>query len=253
MDGKNPFGVQEPNEPAELQRPVYVSTPPSEKMVPYRNPKALAAYYLGIVSGLPLIGLPLGVAALVLGIQGLRQRKEDPSVYGTAHAWIGIGCGGFFAVLWSIFACGDDRGHPHGLVPRLHGSPLMMLEATCLQAVCETSSSAWSNQLDGSEVRLVGRLAKARENRHRWPSSTCRRNRTCRYKQRGPGQGYCRGFEANGPATRSCHSHAVPERDRIDVPNKVSVRAAGPSEVRPNSLRARTDAARFRTKACSAG
>ena len=39
-------------------------------LIPYKNPKALIAYYLGILSGLPLIGFPLGIAAFVLGIRG---------------------------------------------------------------------------------------------------------------------------------------------------------------------------------------
>lgn len=69
-------------------------------IIPYKNPKALIAYYLGILSGLPLIGLPLGIAAFVLGILGLRDRKRNPVIKGSAHAWIGIGCGGIFMLLW---------------------------------------------------------------------------------------------------------------------------------------------------------
>ena len=38
-------------------------------IIPLKNPKALIAYYLGIASGLPFIGLPFGIAAFVLGIQ----------------------------------------------------------------------------------------------------------------------------------------------------------------------------------------
>jgi hypothetical protein len=69
-------------------------------LIPYKNPKALIAYYLGILSGLPLIGLPLGIAAFVLGIMGLRDRAKNPIIKGSVHAGIGIGCGGFFALLW---------------------------------------------------------------------------------------------------------------------------------------------------------
>lgn len=71
-------------------------------IIPYKNPKALIAYYLGILSGLPLIGLPIGIAAFVLGIQGLRDRKRNPAIKGSIHAGIGIGCGGFFALLWGL-------------------------------------------------------------------------------------------------------------------------------------------------------
>jgi len=69
-------------------------------IIPYKNPKALIAYYLGIFSGLPMIGLPLGIAAFVLGIMGLRDRKRNPAIKGSIHAGIGIGCGAIFALLW---------------------------------------------------------------------------------------------------------------------------------------------------------
>ena len=69
-------------------------------IIPYKNPKALIAYYLGILSGLPLIGLPLGIAAFVLGIMGLKDRKRNPAIKGSIHAGIGIGCGLIFTLLW---------------------------------------------------------------------------------------------------------------------------------------------------------
>ncbi len=69
-------------------------------IIPYKNPKALIAYYLGILSGLPLIGLPLGIAAFVLGIMGLRDRNRNPVIKGSVHAGIGIGCGLLFTLVW---------------------------------------------------------------------------------------------------------------------------------------------------------
>jgi hypothetical protein len=71
-------------------------------VIPYKNPKALIAYYLGILSGLPVIGLPIGIAAFTLGIMGLNARKQNPAIKGSLHAAIGIGCGGFFALLWGL-------------------------------------------------------------------------------------------------------------------------------------------------------
>jgi hypothetical protein len=71
-------------------------------LIPYKNPKALIAYYLGIFSGLPLIGFPIGIAAFVLGIMGLRDRARNPIIKGSVHAGIGIGCGGIFALLWGF-------------------------------------------------------------------------------------------------------------------------------------------------------
>ena len=35
----------------------------------------------------------LAIVALVLGIRGLRAVRINPSLHGTAHAWIGLVCG----------------------------------------------------------------------------------------------------------------------------------------------------------------
>ena len=69
-------------------------------IIPYKNPKALIAYYLGIFSGFPVIGFFLAVPALVLGIMGLRDRNRNPAIKGSVHAGIGIGCGAIFTLLW---------------------------------------------------------------------------------------------------------------------------------------------------------
>ncbi len=63
-------------------------------VVPYRNPSALIAYYLGVFSLMPCLGLLLAPFAFVLGILGLRYRKRNPQAHGLAHAWIGIIIGG---------------------------------------------------------------------------------------------------------------------------------------------------------------
>ena len=82
--------------------PVYTPAPAAsgiDVLIPSRNPQALAAYYIGLFSLLPLAGLPLGIAALVLGIKGLRLARAHPEVRGTTHAWVGIICGGFWALV----------------------------------------------------------------------------------------------------------------------------------------------------------
>jgi hypothetical protein len=63
-------------------------------IIPYKNPHALVAYYLGIFSLIPMLGFFLGCVAVPLGILGLRQRKKHPAIRGTVHAWIGIIFGG---------------------------------------------------------------------------------------------------------------------------------------------------------------
>lgn len=62
-------------------------------LIPYKNGPALAAYYLGIFSMVPCLlgaGVLLGVPAIVCGVMGLKKRKQNPIVKGSAHAWIGI-------------------------------------------------------------------------------------------------------------------------------------------------------------------
>src|SRR5262249_42203900 len=73
-------------------------------IIPYKNASALTAYYLGLFSCFPVLGLPLAVVAPWLRGQGMAAAKRDPRVHGTAHAWIGLVCGtiGLFISLFLI-------------------------------------------------------------------------------------------------------------------------------------------------------
>jgi hypothetical protein len=81
-----------------------------DTMIPMRNPKALTGYYLAVFSFIPLLGLLLGIAAFVLGIQGLKEVNRNPAIKGKAHAWVAILVGGFFGfgylilVAWGVIA-----------------------------------------------------------------------------------------------------------------------------------------------------
>ena len=70
-------------------------------IIPYKNPPALIAYYLGIFSFIPIFGLFLAIPAFILGLKGLKKRRENPAVKGSVHAWIGIIMGGFFTLAWT--------------------------------------------------------------------------------------------------------------------------------------------------------
>ncbi|MCA9029179.1 MAG: DUF4190 domain-containing protein [Planctomycetaceae bacterium] len=72
-------------------------------LIPYKNPAALAAYYCGLFSLFPLLGLILGIAGVVLGIMGLKHRARHPETKGAVHAYIGIVMGGFFTLVWGAF------------------------------------------------------------------------------------------------------------------------------------------------------
>jgi hypothetical protein len=69
-------------------------------VIPYKNPKALIAYYCGVFSLVPCLGVIPGVAGVILGIMGLRYRAQHPETKGAAHAWIGIILGGLMTLLW---------------------------------------------------------------------------------------------------------------------------------------------------------
>jgi hypothetical protein len=75
-------------------------------LIPYKNPSALIAYYCGLFSLFPLLGLFLGIAGLVLGIKGLKYRNQHPEVRGSVHAWIGIIMGGLMTVIWGLAIVG---------------------------------------------------------------------------------------------------------------------------------------------------
>ena len=103
QDFEGPDQGQNPLSADPLQ---YRPTPQPEEgdatggIIPYKNGPALAAYYLGIFSLLPCIGLVLAIPAFILGIMGLKKRKENPAVKGSAHAWVGIIMGGIFTLVW---------------------------------------------------------------------------------------------------------------------------------------------------------
>jgi hypothetical protein len=102
---ENPFGENPYNSP---QIGGSVPAVPSSSsdgdatggIIPYKNMPALIAYYLGLFSLFPCLGLFLAIPAFVLGIMGLRKRKENPAVKGSVHAWIGIVMGGIFTLVW---------------------------------------------------------------------------------------------------------------------------------------------------------
>ena len=65
-------------------------------LIPYRNSCALIAYYLGVFSIIPILGIPVGIGGFVLGLLGLRAAAAHPKVKGKIHAWVGIIVGGLF-------------------------------------------------------------------------------------------------------------------------------------------------------------
>ncbi len=80
--------------------PAYCRAPQSDNtlggLIPTRNSSALIAYYLGVFSIIPCLGIVLGIAGFVLGLKGLAFAKQHPEAKGATHAWVGIIAGGLF-------------------------------------------------------------------------------------------------------------------------------------------------------------
>jgi len=71
-------------------------------IIPYKNIRALVAYYLGVFSVIPFIGIVFGICGFILGVGGLAFKRKHPSAGGAVHAWIGIILGGIFGAGWLI-------------------------------------------------------------------------------------------------------------------------------------------------------
>ena len=74
-------------------------------LIPYKNPRALAAYYCGFFALIPGIGFLLGLVAMVLGILGLRYATAHPKAKGAAHAITGIILGVVACFFWNPIVC----------------------------------------------------------------------------------------------------------------------------------------------------
>lgn len=107
-------GFLEPTDASGGPPVIGASAPPTgggvNVIIPYKNMRALVAYYLAVFSLIPFIGIPLGLGGFVLGILGWRFRSRHPEAGGAVHAWIGIILGGLCGfgylalVLFGIFA-----------------------------------------------------------------------------------------------------------------------------------------------------
>lgn len=70
--------------------------------IPAKNIPALVGYYLGVFSLIPVLGMPLGITAVILGILGINRVKANPSVKGKNHALTGIVLGGLSTLIHTI-------------------------------------------------------------------------------------------------------------------------------------------------------
>ncbi|MCG8648415.1 MAG: DUF4190 domain-containing protein [Pirellulales bacterium] len=103
--GPNPFSAPMPMaQPVAHQAYAIGEGDATGGVIPYKNPAALVAYYLGLFSWFPFLGLFLAIPAFILGMVGLAKRKQNPAIKGSVHAWIGIVMGAIFTVVWGLLS-----------------------------------------------------------------------------------------------------------------------------------------------------
>jgi hypothetical protein len=83
-------GVVKPTRPPPLPPTGVATADATGGIIPYKNPLALTAYYLGLFGLIPFFGLILAIPAVILGVLGLKKRKQNPLIRGVAHGWLGI-------------------------------------------------------------------------------------------------------------------------------------------------------------------
>ena len=59
-------------------------------IIPYRNGMALASYYCGVFSLIPLFWGTLSLLAIIFGVLGLGKAKQRPEMGGKGHSITGI-------------------------------------------------------------------------------------------------------------------------------------------------------------------
>jgi hypothetical protein len=95
-----PLPSQPPSGPLQYQSPGTVNAnEPLAGLIPYKSWPALAGYYLGLFSLFPVLGLPLGITAIVFGVMGIRRANENPMVRGKGHAITALICGSLFSLM----------------------------------------------------------------------------------------------------------------------------------------------------------
>ncbi len=97
----NPYAAS-PQPPVVVPRYQQSEADHTGGLIPYKNPQALVAYYLGLFSIFPLLGIFLAIPAFILGVRGLQAVKRNPAVKGSVHAWIGVIGGLSMTFVWGL-------------------------------------------------------------------------------------------------------------------------------------------------------
>jgi len=96
----NPDQPQQPSQPV----PVYPEDNPTfQRFIPTKNKPALFGYYCGVFGLIPFIGIPLSISAIILGVEGLKLHKANPTPGAKGHAITALSLGIFELSVFLIF------------------------------------------------------------------------------------------------------------------------------------------------------
>ena len=76
----------------------------TDGVIPYKNPAALSSYYIGMASVIPVLGIFTGIAAVILGMRGLKRYHAEPWRRGRLHAYAGIIIGAVTSLTWCVMS-----------------------------------------------------------------------------------------------------------------------------------------------------
>lgn len=74
-----------------------------QALIPTKNMPSLISYYCGVFGLIPILGLLGSVAAIILGIIGLRKYNVTPTPGAKSHAIVGVVLGSVELVIFAAF------------------------------------------------------------------------------------------------------------------------------------------------------
>ena len=85
------------------QQPIQQNDDTMQKFIPTKNMPSLIGYYCGVFGLIPFLGIPLAVAAIILGSIGLSKYKTNPTPGAKAHAITALVLGIIEVVIFTGF------------------------------------------------------------------------------------------------------------------------------------------------------
>ncbi len=91
-------------------------------MIPTKNMPSLLSYYFGVFGLIPILGMPLTIAAIILGFVGLKHYKKNPTPGAKGHAITGLVLGFVQLAVFIVFIILMTRWANSDFLPTLNGN-----------------------------------------------------------------------------------------------------------------------------------